>query len=125
MLAGAYPEKRRPKIDRSWERLQANSNSAVDAKGRPVIEVQDGEKQVQLGVTADTILNGQAPPQLVRQLIEARLQFELRHRPSETISETEVARDWELLQKSMVHGSDAALAAHVTQRAEAGLGNKP
>jgi hypothetical protein len=24
-----------------------------------------------------------------------------------------------------VHGSDAALAAHVTQRAEAGLGNKP
>ncbi len=125
VLVGAYPEKRRPKIDRSWERLQANSNSAVDSKGRPVIEVQDGEKQVQLGVTADTILNGQAPPQLVRQLIEARLQFELRHRPSETISETEVARDWELLQKSMVHGSDAALAAHVTQRAEAGLGNKP
>ncbi len=125
VLAGAYPEKRRPKIDRSWERLQANSNSGVDSKGRPVIEVQDGEKQVQLGVTADTILNGHAPPQLVRQLIEARLQFELRHRPAAIISETEVARDWQLLQKSMVHGSEAALATHVTQRAEGVRGNKP
>ena len=125
VLAGAYPEKRRPKIDRSWERLQANSNSAVDPKGRPVIEVNDGGKVVQLGVTADTILNGHAPPQLVRQLIEARLQFELHHRPAQTISETEIARDWELLQKSMVHGSDSALAAHVTQRADGFHGNRP
>lgn len=122
VLAGAYPEKRRPKVDRSWERLQANSTSAVDSKGRPVIEVQDGAKHVQLGVTADTILSGQAPPQLVRQLIEARLQFELHHRPSDSISETEIARDWQLLQRSMVHGSDAALSAHVAQRTQSFAG---
>jgi hypothetical protein len=37
----------------------------------------------------------------VSQLLEARLQSELRRRSARDISETEVERDWQLLQTSM------------------------
>jgi hypothetical protein len=46
-------------------------------------------------------LNGNAPPELVRQLLEARLQSDLQSRSSQLISETEIARDWNLLEKAM------------------------
>jgi hypothetical protein len=37
----------------------------------------------------------------VRQLLEARLQSELRSKSSQGLSETEVDRDWKLLQKTV------------------------
>jgi hypothetical protein len=55
-------------------------------------------------------LRSEAPPQLVRQLLEARLQAELSRRASHGISETEVARDWELLQRT-ISGANPALSS--------------
>ena len=54
-----------------------------------------------MGISAENILNGDAPPQLVRQLLEARLRAELSGRSTHAIAESQVARDWELLQKTM------------------------
>lgn len=100
-LAGAYPEKPGQNADKVWERLQSKAQTGVDEQGRPVLQVQVGDSVVQVGVAADNVLNGNAPPQLVRQLLEARLQSELRRRSSQGISESEVDRDWKLLQKSV------------------------
>lgn len=123
-LAGAYPEKPGHNSDKVWEKLQSRARTDVDDLGRPVLEMQVGKDLVQVGVSAGNILNGSAPPQLVRQLLEARLHSELRHKSAPGISEVEVARDWKLLQKTMASG-DSPFTARTTQRAENLRGNRP
>jgi hypothetical protein len=123
LLAGAYPEKPGLNIDKSWERLQSRASHAVDSQGRPVLEMQYGENLVQVGASPGNVLNGQPPSQLVRQLLEARLQSELGRRSSQSISETELSRDWELLQKTMA--TDSPLTTRVSQRTETYRGNQP
>jgi hypothetical protein len=122
-LAGAYPEKPGRKLDKVWARLQSKAKTGVDEQGRPILEVQVGESRVQIGVSADNILSGNAPPELERQLLAARLQAELRRGSSRGISETEVARDWELLQKTMAEGD--SLSIRLAIRSENVRGNQP
>jgi hypothetical protein len=95
--------------------------AGVDSQGRPVLQVQAGEGEVEIGVSADNILNGDAPPQLVRQLLEARLQSELTRR-THGISENEVGRDWDLLQK-ILPGSDSQVGIRSVSRSEGLRGN--
>jgi hypothetical protein len=101
LLAGAYPEEPGHNADKVWKKLQSEAKTGVDDHGRPVLQMQVGDSQVEMGVAADNILNGNAPPQLVRQLLEARLQSDLQRRASQHISETEIARDWNLLERAM------------------------
>jgi hypothetical protein len=120
-LAGAYPEKPGRRADKVWARLQSKAKTGVDDQGRPILEVQVGESLVQIGVAADNVLSGNAPPEMVRQLLEARLQAELRRSP-QGISESEVARDWELLQKTMAE-SDWSASIRLAPRSENIRGN--
>jgi len=122
-LAEAYPETSGKDVDRAWERLQSRAKADVDEQGRPVLQMQVGGSPVQIGASAGNILNGGAPPELVRQLLGARLQSELRRRSSRGISESEVARDWKLLQQA-VADSDEHLTARST-RVENLRGNQP
>ena len=101
LLAGAYPDQSGRNVDKSWEKLQSRARTAIDEQGRPVLLVDLGERVVQIGISADNVLNGGAPPEWVRQLLEARLHSELSTRTPHGLSENEVARDWELLQKSL------------------------
>ena len=87
-------------------------------QGRPVLEIQEGDSLVQIGMAAENLFKGNASPQLVRQLLEARLQSELKTHSSQGLSETEVDRDWELLQKTLV-------GAPLTARTENGRENRP
>ena len=110
-LAGAYPEEGQRKVQRDWARVQSHAKAAVDEDGHPVLRVSAGERVVDVGISPENLLSSDAPPQLVRQLLEARLESELRRSPR-SITESEVARDWELLQR--ISGStDASLSAHV------------
>jgi hypothetical protein len=123
-LAGAYPEKPGRKVDKVWARFQSKAKTGVDDEGRPVLEVQVGESVVQIGVTADNVLSGSAPPEMERRLLAARLQSELRRGSAQGLSETEVARDWELLQKTMTE-SDSPVAIRVAPRSESIRRNQP
>ncbi|HYM75295.1 MAG TPA: hypothetical protein VE377_04885 [Candidatus Dormibacteraeota bacterium] len=123
-LDGTYPEKSAQRVDKSWERLQSHAKTAVDAEGSPILQVQVGGDQVRVGATADNVLSGNAPPQLVRQLLEARLESELHRSPRQGISETEVARDWDLLQKTFAE-SDPHITARSGPRSESTSGNRP
>jgi hypothetical protein len=126
-LAGAYPEKREQNAAKAWERLQSKAKSGVDAEGRPILQLQVGESPVQIGASADNLLNTNASPQLVRQLLEARLQSELRAKSARGISETEIERDWDLLQKTLPPGDPAvaAAAAAAAPRSTNARGNQP
>jgi hypothetical protein len=121
LLAGAYPDKSSRNVDRVWARIQSQATTTIDAQGHPVLQLHVGERDVQIGVSADSILNGDAPPQLVRQLLEARLQSELTRRTPHGISENQVARDWDLLQKTMP-GSDFS-GPRTVGRSESWRGN--
>ena len=123
-LAGAYPEKRGRNADKMWERLQSRAKSGVDDQGRPVLQLQVGDSLVQVGVSADNVLNSNAPPQLVRQLLEARLQSELRSKSVQGLTDTEIARDWALLQKTAA-ASDSPVATRAAPRPENSRGNQP
>ncbi len=74
MLAGAYPEKSGRKVDHLWSKMQSHARISVDSDGHPILEMQLGNDLVEIGDTAGNVLNGGAPPQLVRQLLEARLE---------------------------------------------------
>jgi len=116
-LAGAYPETSAHHIEKSWERLQASAKPALDPQGSPILEMQIGDKSVRVGVAAGNIMNGNASPELVRQLLEARLQSELQHPLPHGISETEVERDWTLLQQAASR-SDSRLTARTAAATE-------
>ena len=124
LLAGAYPEKSRQNADRTWEHLQTRSRADVDEQGRPVLEMEIDGNPVQVGNSAENVLSGSAPPQLVRQLLEARLQSELKNGSSHALTEVEVARDWKLLQQTMPENGDP-LTARSASRPENVRGNRP
>jgi hypothetical protein len=123
VLVGVSPDS--PTENKSWEKLQSKSTATVDAKGRPVLQMRVGDDLVEIGISAENVFNGQAPPQLIRQLLEARLQSELSGRSARAVTETGVARDWKLLQRSMVDGSDSAVASRFTPHSEMPRGNRP
>lgn len=121
ILAGTYPENEH--VSRSWAKLQSKAHVVVDDDGMPALEMQLGSDRVEVGIAAGNALNGNAPPELMRQLIEARLQSEL-HRSPHTISETEVVRDWELLRKTM-GGVEISQTARAPTHIESARGNRP
>jgi hypothetical protein len=123
LLAGAYPEESTRRVDKAWAKLQSHAKFSVDDEGRPVLQMQVGSDMVEISDSAETVLNGNAPPELLRQLLEARLESELRRSPH-GISEAEIDRDWKLLQQTMGQG-DTPTAAHSTPRAESFRGNRP
>lgn len=123
LLAGTYPDKSEHSVDKAWARVQARSKKAVDEEGRPVLEMREGGQLVQLGASADNVLAGQAPPQLVRQLLEARLHSELYNRSPGGLTESDVARDWKLLQESI--GGASHLSAGLASRSESARGDQP
>jgi hypothetical protein len=122
MIAGAYPDKNE-KVEKTWAKLQSRARAGVDAEGHPVLRMQVGNDIVDIGISAENVMNSNAPPQLLRQLLEARLQSEL-HRSPHGLSEIEVARDWKLLQKA-AGASESRVSARMVPHSETLRGNSP
>ena len=101
LLATVSPDASQGSVERAWAKFQAKSRAYIDDNGHPVLRAEHGEAPVEIGLSAENELQSDAPPQLVRQLLAARLQAELSHRAARGISEAEVVRDWALLQKTM------------------------
>ena len=123
-LAESHPGNSRQNADKAWERLQSRARLSVDEQGRPILEMRQGHDAVDVGITADNVLSGSAPPELVRQLVEARLQSELLHRPPQALSQTEIARDWEWLRRTAPERT-ASVVSPSALHAENLRGNQP
>jgi hypothetical protein len=101
-----------------WRNLLRNAAPDLDAQGRPVMRIPIGEEVVSVGVSGSNILDNDAPGTLTQELLEARLHAELRRGNPPKVSESDVTRDWNLLQKAM-NGSDAeevAVGSHKPQQ---------
>ncbi len=115
----------------NWRRLLHNGTPDLDAEGRPVVRIQIGEETVSVGVSGSNILANDAPGQFTEQLLEARLHAELRRGNPPKASESDVTRDWNLLQKAM-NGAYAEAAAQPGRSLQSGsqvrmdrAGNQP
>jgi hypothetical protein len=83
-----------------WAHLFRNSVPDLDAEGRLVLRIQRGDEVVSVGVAGSNVLANNAADGLTQELLEARLYSQLRRGSSPRASESDLARDWELLQKS-------------------------
>jgi hypothetical protein len=109
LLAEADAEGSAGNIRKEWARLESKAQLEFDAQDRPVLRMQVGERLVRVGISADNIFSSGAPSQLVRELLEARLEAELRRTATPTVSERDFARDWKLLQQARnVEGKELA-----------------
>ncbi len=86
--------------DKEWAKLQSKARTDLDGEGAPILEMRLSGRPVRVGAAAENVLNGSAPPQLVREILEARLQSELRHAAPRGLSRSEVTRDLNLLQQA-------------------------
>jgi hypothetical protein len=93
-----------------WRRLLRNATPEFDAQGRPAMRIQVGEEVVSVGVAGSNIFANDAPGRFTAQLLEARLHAELRRGSPPKASESDVTRDWNLLQEA-VNGADDEVAA--------------
>lgn len=100
LLAHANEEDSPGHIRKEWARLQHRAQMEFDAHDMPVLRMQVGDRFVTVGLSAENILGNDSTPQLARELLEARLQSELRRTKIPTVSEMEFARDWQLLQQT-------------------------
>jgi len=121
-LTGSYPVSSGQNVEKAWSKLQNKAKTDFDDQGRPILQMHIDGHIVRVGASAENVLIGGVPPQLVQQLIAARLQSELRSKSSRAISEDEMARDWKLLQQTMPV-SDSPLTARSAQRSESVRGN--
>jgi hypothetical protein len=124
LLAETYPVTSGQNVDKAWSKLQAKAIADFDDHGQPILQMEHDGRIVRVGAAANNVLDGGTPPELARQMLEARLQSELRGRAVSGLSESDVARDWNLLQQAM-SGKNSSMAAHSTPRLDTLRGNRP
>jgi hypothetical protein len=112
-----------------WGRLLRNAVPDFDAQGHPIFRIQVGEEVVSVGVSGSNIFASYAPEQFAQQILEARLHAELRRGSAPKASESDVTRDWEMLQRAM-NGSEDELVARSRRALQSGArtergGNQP
>jgi len=123
LLTEAYPVTSGKNVDKAWSRLQARAKTEFDERGRPVLQMEVDGRMVRIGASAENALDVSAA-QLTGAMLEARLQSELRRKSPPEITESEVSRDWNLLQQALGK-SPSGLTASTTPQGDARAGNRP
>ena len=83
-----------------WAHLFRNAAPDFDAQGRPVLRIHRGEEVVSVGVSGDNILENDGADGITQQFLEARLRADLQRGLPPKASESDIARDWDLLQRA-------------------------
>src|SRR5580700_8298166 len=102
-----------------WGRIMHNAAPGFDAEGRPILRIRVGEANVSVGVAGSNLFATDAPEQFTEQLLEARLHAELRRGNPPKASESDITRDWKLLQRAM-NGADGEAAARWRRPSQSG-----
>ncbi|MGA8272306.1 MAG: hypothetical protein WB919_12165 [Candidatus Sulfotelmatobacter sp.] len=98
-------------VEKTLAHLINNAAPGFDARGLPVLRLQIGDESVNLGLAQGNILAAESSRHFAQQLLEARLQEELRHVNPARVSENDVEHDWKLLNKARNTPDTAQLAA--------------
>ena len=83
-----------------WARFLAEGEPGLDSLGRPILEVQIGERLVNVGLSRDNILSSPDPSQLAQEVLTSRLRSELKRNAADKTAESDVISDWNLLMQA-------------------------
>jgi hypothetical protein len=81
-----------------WKSIVNESQARIDPQGRPYYEVSIEGVSVPVGLCRGNALRFSGSPELLQELALTRLELELKEKKPVRISETEVKRDWQLLE---------------------------
>jgi hypothetical protein len=101
LLAQADIERSTVNAHENWERVQSQAEYRIDQHGKLVLQTNIGSHVVNVGDSANDVLTIDAPPQFIQALLTARLQSELHKSSSGKVSDRQIVRDLQLLQRAM------------------------
>ena len=102
---------------KAWGHVQSRGRTDFDDEGGLALQIEIDEQIVNVGLSAGNVLTSGAPPKLIQQMLQARLQSELRRSAQPTASASDVARDWKLLQQAMeLNNRDPQVATALLHR---------
>jgi hypothetical protein len=114
--------------EEKFGRLLRSGVPDFDAEGRPVLRIQVGAEARMVGVAGSNILANDEAGLFTQQLLEARLHAELKRGAAPKVSESDIARDWSLLQEAR-DGAYAEVATQTRRAQQSGspgrAGNRP
>jgi len=122
VLAAEYPVTSGLNVEKDWSRLQSKARTDFNDQGQPILQIQVDGRVVRMGISAENVLEGDTPPRLMRELIEARLQSELRGRSTHAVTATQITRDWSLLEQTV--SATQPLTAHSAIASDSLHGNR-
>lgn len=117
-VTNARTEEKPARAEASWHHLLTGSRLELDGQGRPILQVRAGERPVAVGITRENVLASDAPPEIVQELLVARLREQLKNGRAPKTSETELRRDWKLLKTAFATGADSVAAHNRTTEGE-------
>jgi hypothetical protein len=129
LVAAEATETGTTRIQKTLGREMGSTAPGFDSEGRPVLRVDAGDRVVSVGIAAKNIFAKDSSGQFAQQILEARLQSELRRGNPPKVSESDVEHDWNLLQKAMKTGGNE-VATESAKGLQAGAsrwerGNRP
>jgi hypothetical protein len=107
----ARSEEKPVREEASWHHVLSGAKLELDGQGRPILQVRSGDRFVTVGITRENVLASDAPPEIVQELLVARLREQLKNSRAPQTSETQLRRDWKLLKVAFATGTDS-VAAH-------------
>jgi hypothetical protein len=110
LLERTRPEMKGSRADKTWGHLQAAAQPQFDEDGMPSLQMPVGEEFVDVGIGPKNIVTEDAQAAFAEQLLEARLQQELRRGEAPKASLNDIARDWKLLQQALASRGEQMLA---------------
>jgi hypothetical protein len=130
LVAADSPETSSAHVQKTLGRIMGSAAPGFDADGHPVLRIRAGQEVVSVGIAAGNLFAQESSGQFAQQILEARLGSELRRGNPPKVSEGDIERDWNLLQKAL-HTSDNQVATGSARALEAGssrwepAGNQP
>jgi hypothetical protein len=111
-----------------FSRVLRSGVPGFDDHGRPTLRVQVGEEVLTAGVAGSNLSAKGDAGQFIQQLLEARLQAELKRGGTPKVSESDIAHDWSLLKEARNSAyPEVALRNHRAPQAgsQGHSGNRP
>ncbi len=114
------------RVEKSFARMLNAGVPGFDAEGRPILRMRVAHDEVNLGLVRNNLFTTESDGRFTQQLLEARLEEELRHGSSPKVSESDLEKDWTLLQKAVsVSDNQIATRDASSQSRWSRAGNRP
>jgi hypothetical protein len=101
LVARTDLEKSAGEQNESGDQVQSKAEYRLDQNGRPLLELNIMPRKVIVGASETNVLTANYPSKFIQALYTARLQSELGKRSARKVSDRQVARDLQMLQRAI------------------------